>query len=76
MMLRQEVFCAIAFAFLAGLGCLSNYLTHHINVPVLTEESEVSFVNFSSPTSDSHQKKFYDRKISQKLLSLLECTRT
>jgi hypothetical protein len=74
MMLRQEVFCAIAFAFLAGLGCLSNYLTHYINVQVLSEEIEVSFVNFA-PASDSHQK-FYDRNISQKLLSLLECTTT
>lgn len=41
-MLTQEIFSALAFAFLIGVACLGNYLTHHINVEVLSEGSEVN----------------------------------
>lgn len=41
-MLMQEVFSALALALLIGLGYLSNFLTYHINVQVLSEEHEVS----------------------------------
>jgi hypothetical protein len=40
-MLIQEIYSAIGFAFIIGLSCLGNYLTHHINVQILTEENEV-----------------------------------
>lgn len=41
-MLSQEIFSALAFAYLIGLICFANYLTHHINVEVLTAKNEVS----------------------------------
>ena len=41
-MLLEEILSALAFAFLIGLGCVSNYLTHHISVQVLDEKSEVN----------------------------------
>lgn len=41
-MLTQEIFSALGFAFLIGVACLGNYLTHHLSVQVFSEESEVN----------------------------------
>lgn len=49
-MLSQEIFSALAFAFLIGLGCLSNFLTHRIDVQVLSEENEVINYKLCKPS--------------------------
>lgn len=46
-MLVQEIFSAVALAYLLGLGYLANYLNHHISVKVLLEEHEVRICNFA-----------------------------
>lgn len=68
----QDVLGALAFVFLIGLGCFSNYLTHYISVQVLTEDFEVRkwLENYeaSSRSNNFSTRRFF----IQNLLSLRE----